>query len=382
MVNGESHTDGENREASPEKLRAEIAQNRTEIGNTIDALQAKLNPNVLKQQATEAFREATVGRASRTVNRATDLVEEAVDSAGETAQEAGYTMMNTIRRNPFPSLLAGVGLSWLFANRSSTERTPRSRYEGRIATQYYDSAGRGYRPQESSGGLTDKLGSAANRMQESGGEAASNAVDMVREAPSSVGEIISQNPIPAALVGLGLGWIFMNRGSSRQNGHTLYDREYNPYLQKSRSYTDEAQGRADALRERTGQMAEQAKDATQDALDQAQTTAGNVAEEMQQRAGEVARQTRYQAERVEDRFGELLRSNPLAVGAAAVVVGALVGSMLPETERENELLGPTSDNLMNKARSTAEETLDKVQRVAGEAQNTVEREARNQGLTG
>lgn len=99
MVNGESHTDGENREASPEKLRAEIAQNRTEIGNTIDALQAKLNPNVLKQQATEAFREATVGRASRTVNRATDLVEEAVDSAGETAQEAGYTMMNTDRKS-------------------------------------------------------------------------------------------------------------------------------------------------------------------------------------------------------------------------------------------------------------------------------------------
>lgn len=374
MAIGESRGSGSG-ETKPETLRAEIAQNRTEIGRTIDAIQAKLNPDTLREQATEAFREATVGRASRTINRATDLAEEAVYSAEETVKEAGITMMDTIRQNPIPSLLAGLGISWLFANRTKAEQTPRSRF---------DSTRSGYRRQESSSGLTDKLGDTAGRMQESGGEIISNAVGMVDDTRSSVGEVIGQNPIPSALVGLGLGWLFINRGSTHRDGHTYYGAEFEgaPYRQRSNPYANDTQDRVGEIREKTGQMADQAREATQDALGQVQATAGNVADEVQQRAGEVARQTRYQAGRVEDRFSEMLRSNPLAIGAAAVAVGALVGSLLPETERENELLGPTSENLMRQARSTAEETMEKVQRVAGEAQNTVERESRNQGLTG
>lgn len=213
-------------ETKPETLRAEIAQNRTEIGRTIDAIQAKLNPDTLREQATEAFREATVGRASRTINRATDLAEEAVYSAEETVKEAGITMMDTIRQNPIPSLLAGLGISWLFANRTKAEQTPRSRF---------DSTRSGYRRQESSSGLTDKLGDTAGRMQESGGEIISNAVGMVDDTRSSVGEVIGQNPIPSALVGLGLGWLFINRGSTHRDGHTYYGAEFEgaPYRQRS-----------------------------------------------------------------------------------------------------------------------------------------------------
>ena len=53
---------------------------------------------------------------------------------------------------------------------------------------------------------------------------------------------------------------------------------------------------------------------------------------------------------------------------------------LPSTQREDEMLGEARDNLVQQARSTTEETVQKVQRVAEEMKSTAEEEARSEGL--
>jgi len=47
----------------------------------------------------------------------------------------------------------------------------------------------------------------------------SNATDTARETGSGVVDMVRSNPIPAALIGLGLGWLFMNRNNQSGNGN-------------------------------------------------------------------------------------------------------------------------------------------------------------------
>jgi ElaB/YqjD/DUF883 family membrane-anchored ribosome-binding protein len=143
----------------PEEIRVEIAQTRAEMSTTIDAIQDRLAPEVLSEQAKEVARDATdqaktaaqevlqdavrevkdaakevtahavheVREAARdatadakdaawdaTVGRA----EDAVSTAGETARGMGSMVIETIKQNPVPAALAGLSLYWLFKHRA------------------------------------------------------------------------------------------------------------------------------------------------------------------------------------------------------------------------------------------------------------------------
>ena len=83
------------------------------MSSTIDAIQEKLSPQRLTEQAKDAVRDATVGKVQ---NMASNIT--------ETARDTGSTLMDTIRENPLPAALVGIGVGWLFlsARRRATER--------------------------------------------------------------------------------------------------------------------------------------------------------------------------------------------------------------------------------------------------------------------
>ena len=83
-------------------------------------------------------------------------------------------------------------------------------------------------------------------------------------------------------------------------------------------------------------------------------TMSDYASRGQQRVGEMSDQ-------VEHQFSRWMRENPLAVGAAAIAVGAAIGLAIPETERENQLIGETRDHIIDRAQEMATQ---KVQQVA------------------
>lgn len=74
------------------ELRGEIEQTRASLSETIDAIQDKLDPQKLKQQASDAVREATIGRAQelgQTVsNRAQVVAHHAQEIAHDVSQQA------------------------------------------------------------------------------------------------------------------------------------------------------------------------------------------------------------------------------------------------------------------------------------------------------
>jgi ElaB/YqjD/DUF883 family membrane-anchored ribosome-binding protein len=201
------------------------------------------------------------------------------------------------------------------------------------------------------------------------------AKDRVRE--STVGramETVRANPVPAALTGLGLTWLFMSarRGSSGQTRYRsrVYDYDYPPRYEDRTTSTPSA-----------GRAVERARDKVGETASQAQDRAGQVASQAQDQVSRLGDQAQYQTRRAGDEFQRVLRENPLTVGALAAGVGAAVGLAVPQTTKEHEVMGEARDTVVEKAQEKAEEAQEKVQRVAEEAQSAAKEEAENQGLT-
>jgi hypothetical protein len=57
-----------------------------------------------------------------------------------------------------------------------------------------------------------------------------------------------------------------------------------------------------------------------------------------------------------------------------------VGLVVPETERENQLMGEKKDQLIERAENAAQDALGKVQEVAAQTGEAVQQAAQEQGL--
>jgi hypothetical protein len=284
-------------------IRTGIEQTRADMSDTIDAIQDRLNPQHLKEQVKEQVREQFYEAKEMVRDATIGKAEEMVRHTGEAIRDVRYTVMDTIKENPIPAALVGIGLGWLFMNRRSAQPQRPPRYTDQ---RYYQQA---YQPD-----------AYANRSMYSSAGHQQNDSSMLEQGQQAVGETLHR-----------------------------------------------------------------AQEAVGDVASKAQQTVGNVVDQAQETAGYVVDQAQYQAQRVEDRFQQTLRDNPLAIGAVALALGTAVGFTLPRTSQENELLGDARDKLVDRAQAVAQDTMDKVRQVAGDvmdqAQTTAKEKAQEHGLT-
>jgi ElaB/YqjD/DUF883 family membrane-anchored ribosome-binding protein len=228
------------------EIRAEIEETRMEMGGTLNELGDRLDPATLMDQAKENVREATIGRVEETAKGMSDMV------------------METIKRNPIPSALAGAGLLMLWKNRE--------------------------------------------------------------------------------------------KGSG--NGHSA-DRRYDAYYGTTSSYGQRPYGQQsqEGIGQKVGDAASTVGDTARGAVGQVGQTVGQVGDNVGQTAGQVGNEI--------DRF---MKSNPLAVGAIALGAGALVGSLVPETSQEREMLGDASRQIGTEVRDTVDQATTKAEEALDEAE--------------
>jgi hypothetical protein len=76
-------------------------------------------------------------------------------------------------------------------------------------------------------------------------------------------------------------------------------------------------------------------------------------------------------------------SNPLGLAVGGLAVGFVVGTLLPQTRVENERLGETSDRVLDAAKQTAGDAVERgkqvAQEAAGAAVDTAKESGREQG---
>lgn len=291
----------------PEAIRRDIESTRANLSETVDAIQQKLNPQRLKDEAVSTVREATVGR-----------VEDMADDAMWKVKGAGYNVFETIKRNPVPSALLAVGLGWLMMeSRTSGQNGQNGHYEGRS---------RNY------GGGRYSEGSRSS----------------------------------------GSGYI----GERYFGGY--------PSQASLENYEGQEQGRGriqdatQGAREKVSDAAQSARETVSDVAEGARETVSNVADEAQLRAQQLAEGAEWRARQVGNRFSEMMNDNPLLIAVGAAALGAVIGFALPSTQKESEMFGEARDNLMERAQETASETMQKVQRVAEEAGSAAKEAARNE----
>ncbi len=205
-------------------------------------------------------------------------------------------------------------------------------------------------------------------------------------ADTKLAKTVGRNPLPLALIGLGVGGLLVysfqkkkpnyrsRRGYDKDNQD--YERVYSSKQNKSMLTTaqDTVSGAAGKVSETVGNVAGAVSD-----------TVGGVASKAYKQVGNFGSQAQDLAGTAQEQYEYYMDENPLAVGAVALALGAAVGLAIPSTRVENQWMGETRDNLVQQARETANDAVEKVQEVAGQVAEqvteTVKEKAKNQGLT-
>ncbi|HVC80498.1 MAG TPA: hypothetical protein VNL35_08380 [Chloroflexota bacterium] len=86
-----------------------------------------------------------------------------------------------------------------------------------------------------------------------------------------------------------------------------------------------------------------------------------------QSTGQLGAQARDNVMQAKAGLQQMVQNNPLVVGAVVAGLGVMVGLAVPETDKENELMGQTHDALMQQAGQAAQETVTRVGQAAADA---------------
>jgi ElaB/YqjD/DUF883 family membrane-anchored ribosome-binding protein len=262
----------------------EIEITRTELVETADELGQRLDPGNLMKNAKQTARDATVGKVEAMANQAGDVV----NDVGMQARETGGGIIDTMRRNPIPTALAGIGIAWLWMNRTPTHQT-RVRYMG----------GNGWNePSRTDRYSIDRrrsLGETASGAFDSAGDAAGDAVDAAGRKIRGVGNSAS------------------------------------------------------------------------DAVDSLGRRADAFADDARRTFDDVGPQVRNTVEDAGDSARRVVEENPLAAGAIALAVGTAVGLAMPATRAERDFMGDAGSRMIDQAQEAAAKPLEKAERKIREA---------------
>jgi len=357
-------------DATPEtaEIRAEIEQKRADISETIDEITARLTPGNLVSQATDTVKDTARDTMQRVSETAADTARRVASTATETANQVadssrrvGRTAVYQVREHPWSAgaLLAGIGAAawWMMSRRSDGGVEEWDVDDYTEESLYYDD---------------DQFNA----------ERGNRFVNVVRD-----------NPVPIALTTIGIGWWMWNqRGGSRRASYgsgypvSSFDSTWETRNEYGSAGADAgAYRRFDSDRgvwvggEEGEGTTDRVKNAVSDASERARDTLSNATERAREAVGDVSGKTRAAANRAQRQIGQYSRQatsqlqywmerNPLAVGAVAMAVGAAVGLALPETRREQELMGDARDRVVDNAKAMANNAVD---RATEAAQNLV-----------
>lgn len=202
----------------------------------------------------------------------------------------------------------------------------------------------------------------------------------VRESSSGAAK---RNTGPLALMGAGLGWLIYNSrsgGGSETGGQQDYRQPALESYQGSYGYPYGSSTPYGSYEGQGGQeTTDHAREKASEVGGQLSEQAGQTREQARQRAQQAQSEVQQRARQAKGGFQDMLQDNPLAVGAIAVGIGAAVGLSIPESQKENQAMGQTRDQLANRAQEYADDATRRAQSVAEQARNTAEQEARRQG---
>ncbi len=321
----------------PEEIEHDIERTRAELTSNIDAIQSKLTPGQMMDQAMSYARTSLPA-------------------------DFGSNLNHAIRENPIPVALIGLGAAWLMAsgrnpgymksrhraNHSfSPDDDPHRPGSGFANEHGIDFHGLGDLDDHGVGGHVtgDHGGSSMHR-------AMGNARQIGRDLTGDVEEK-SRN--------------LKNRVSDTT--HHLKER----VSATAHGIKEKMSAAKHDLQERKSSMSSSFKDSSASMSERSH----HMTDDMRMRASEMRHRSQEQYYRARSNFNHMLEEQPLVVGVLGLAVGALLGAMLPGTRREDELLGRTRDDLFEQGEKMAREQAGHLKASAQRVAETAKEEAQH-----
>lgn len=272
---------------SPEEIANDVERTRAEMSSTIDAIQHKLTPGQMMDQALQYTRHSLPA-------------------------DFGANLGNTVRDNPMPVALIGVGVAWLMMQGRQSDGQARARRRASYDRDLYDSEA----------GLDYEGVYGTDASDRSSGE---GKMQQAKAKLSDAGNRVSET------------------------GHRLMDK--------------------------ASEMSNRARNAVSGARERVSSSAGSG----RARMNEFSQRSQQQYQRARDGFGHVIEDQPLVLGAIGLAVGAVLGAMMPATRREDEMMGSTRDDLLEKAKETGREQAQTLKESAQHVADTAKQEAQRVG---
>ncbi len=302
--------------SDPDRIERDLDQTRARLDDRLSELQDRLSPGQVLDDLMSYFR-------------------------GSEGADFGRNLLDSVKANPLPAALTGIGLAWLMAANPHPEREPANGPVVPLGTGRVRVFGRG-----------DTVPTTSDAM-----------IARVRDA---------------------------ELGVTRQQDEAehLYGARLNEARGQAIGLTRQAQETAEAFGQRIQDaLSTAAQTVTQgrhDLRDQVGSAAGHLTGAAQyagQRAGDQFAQGSQAARQMGGNLLSTLSDSPVLLGALGLAAGALLGALVPQSEQEEAALGGIAGQTREKARDLAQEAVDRGGRVAQSVLEAGQRSASERGLT-
>jgi len=355
------------------ELRADIERTRNRMSQRIDQIQEQLSPENLKQQAQE------------TVNAVVqDSTAALSDYMKTNSREMATGLAETIRQNPIPAALIGLGVGWLLIEGSGDKR--QRPYDARYDRQrYYDTAtGREWQATEYNGDAVYRPTYGTSTPDQSARFASQYAQEnrgQMAYSPAANQTEHSSAPAYSAADYQSTNRSAQNRtyGQGQAPGYSQAASELKEKAgelgEQISAGAEEARSRVQQVGHQAQAQAEQLREGAHSLADQARDQVDSLGHQVHDYVGQTQEQfahASHKAERyVQQAGGQLqhsLQDNPLIFGGIALGIGALLGLALPATKQENQLVGATRDQVVESAKTVLHDAQERAEELVAEVQ--------------
>jgi methyl-accepting chemotaxis protein len=185
-----------------------------------------------------------------------------------------------------------------------------------------------------------------------------------------LGDAARRNPMSAALIGMGIVWLFAGGKAGVGPGDLL-----------ERTGMDRMPGAAKDTLKTARESVASATNSAADTIREVGSAGIETASRLGSEYGRLLPDSANVLDNVRNDLTDLFKAQPLALGAIGLAIGAGIAAALPNTDLENSYLGETSESVRSKAAEIAGQQIDKAATVASDVVDAAKDGARKEGLT-
>ena len=310
-------------------IERDLDRTRSRLGSHLNELQDRLSPGQVLDDLMGYFR-------------------------GSEGAAFGQNLVESVRANPLPAALTGIGLAWLMASnpRGGTPATYQGiSAGGRVRIYGSDAGGETY------DAMMDRLHAAEREVTRRAGEAEDAFSERLNEARGTA------------------------MGLTRDAKETA--EAYGARVQDALSSAKQAAvDAAQRVKDQVAGAVSAAGNALSSAAESVGSSASSVARSVGDYAGSAASQTRRAVGQTGRNALSTITDSPVLLGVLGLAAGALLGALVPQSEQEEQALGGIAGQARRTAEDLAKEGMERGTQVAQAVLEKGRESAEARGLAG